>query len=144
MSSKINGIISKYSFLDKKYIDNIRNELNVFIVKEKRASNLDLIKQYYFDFLNYCKLIESRPEVKATRKAKKEQSIERAKNEAINDIERMYTEIITETSLFNITKRNKAKHFKDSAINSIYRAKSFNEIEEILEDYEDFFNDLLY
>ena len=144
MSYKINGIISKYSFLDKKYIDNIRNELNIFIEKEKKASNLDLIKKYYFDFLNYCKLIESRPEVKATRQAKREQSLERAKSKAINDIERMYMEIIAETTLFNITKRNKAKHIKESAIMSLNRANSFYEIEDIVDEYEDYFNDLLY
>ena len=144
MNSKMNFIISKYSFLNKSDIDKIRRELNEYITKEKSANNIDSIKKHYFDFLNSVKLIESTPAVKNARSERKAQNLENAKSKAINEIEQMFTEVISETSLFNVVVRNKANLLKKSAISSIYRCKSFYEIENIIEDFEEKFDDLCY
>lgn len=144
MGSKFNYVISKYSFLSRSELENIKTDLFLYIEKEKRAKTLELIKKYYFDFLNFVKLIEKRPSVKRARSEKKAISLENAKTKAINDIEQMFIGVISETTLFNVLIRNNAKALKKSAITSIGRAKSFYEIETILEEYEDKFDSLDY
>ena len=142
MSSKINYVTNKYSFLSKNQIDQIRNELNNYITNERKASGLENVKKYYFDFLNAVKLLEARPEVRGIRRKNKEINLERAKLRAINEIEQMYAEVINDTSFLNIIRRNRANNIKKSAISSINRCFSYEQIEDVVEDYENKFDEI--
>ena len=144
MHSKINNVMSKYSFLSKDQILQIKGELNNYINHERTTSGLENVKKYYFEFLDAIKLIESRTEVRTARRKNKENNLEKAKLRAINEIEQMFAEVINDTSIFNIVVRNRAKNLKKSAISSINRCFSFEQIEDILEDYEYKFEDIEY
>lgn len=143
MSSMINSVMSKYSFLSKDVILEIKGELNNYINHERTAIGLENVKKYYFEFLDAIKLIESRTEVRTARRKNKENNLGKAKSRALNEIERMYAEVINETSIFNIVTRNRAKNLKQSAISSINRCFSFEQIDDVLEDYEFEFEDIM-
>ena len=149
MSFKMNDTLKKYSFLNSSSINSIRSELNNYIELERRASGLEAVKKHYFDFLSAVNLIESRSDVRSARKQKQEakrqqrnESFARARDRAINEIEGFYAEAISNTTIFNVIKRNKAKKLKESAIQSIYRCSNYDDLDDVVSDYEDLFYDL--
>lgn len=144
MNSRLKYIINKYNFLDKIYLDEIKNDLTFYINKAQKANNIEMIKQCYFDFVSYIHSIESKASVKKTRMIIKNAKLEKAKNSAINDIESLYANVINNTSIFNIIIRNRVKTLRISAIESIERSTSFDELHDIIEEYEDIFDDIIY
>lgn len=136
MGSKLNYTLKKYSFLTNDQIIKIKNELSNYIDLERKTSGLENVKKYYFEFLTAVRLIESKTEVKNARNAIRENNLRKAKAKAKNEIEKMFASIINDTSLFNLVLRNRAKNLKKSAIISINRCTNYNQLSDILEEYE--------
>ena len=89
MSSTLNNVINKYSHLDYNSIKRVKDYLNKYIDLERKANKLELVKKYYFDFLNEVKLIGSRNGVVIIESVKKEKTINennnRSKKTSVND-----------------------------------------------------------
>lgn len=143
MGSKVNWVIKRYSFLNTNSLNDIRSELNRLIQLERTASGLENVKKYYFDFLTTVKMIENRSDVRNARRKKKESNLNSARNRARNEIEDLYAEVINNTSFLNLIIRNKAKLLKKSALDSIERCNDFYNLDEIVDQYQDLFDDLL-
>ena len=88
-------------------------------------------------------MIENRGDVKNARRKKKENNLNSARNRARNEIEDLYAEVINNTSFLNLIIRNKAKLLKKSALDSIERCNDFYNLDEIVDQYQDLFDELL-
>lgn len=149
MGSRINEVLKKYSFLNVSSLNSIKTELNNYIELERKANGLENVKKCYFDFLNAVGMIESRNDVRNARSEQKNlrqqqrnQNIQKAKNRAINEIENYYLEAMNNTSVFSIGKRKRIKEIRESARQAILRCNNYDDIDDVLLDYEDLFDDL--
>lgn len=142
MSNTNQLIIKKYKFLSNSALNEISNDLKYYIDQERKANTLESIKNIYFQFQNCVDLIENRPYVKEARQLKKQTNFAKVKNEALQTIELLYCDVINETHVLNIILRNRAKLIKKSAIEAINNCTTINQINNIIELYEEKFEDL--